>query len=457
MAVVAMRRCRHSGLYMIKRICSAFLVLLSLLLAGCAANQLHGFENTYYSYNVPQPLLDKIAARLRQEGLVNARVERDSVGRVRLGGSYQTEDEVDRAFLIVQSIVGLKSTSPFYPANIRQQRWEIEAREQLERLAQAERAKPRPPRRVALVIGISTFKDSRHWKPIPGEDDAAVVQRAAQKSGYQVTALLGRNATKANIEAALRQIDADLRPDDSLFVYVSSHGMKPLPSANGGDERKMSIIAWDSGDAAINDEISYQLNLLKTAVPDVLVQRLAKKPTRNTRILIDTCYSGEMLKGLPDESAGYIARMNNGVPERAGISMAAWTGKDYTSKAIRFSDDAPKQQAVARAKASTTQAASELIDSERAYTIITATSEGEESLAPPAHSGVFELPGKGTLRGSFFTQAFFAYLDTYDGHVEPAFAAARDFTSRTAQQVTGGTKTQVPRQFATRSAERNRL
>ena len=442
---------------MFTRACSAFLVLLSLLLTGCAANQLHGFENTYYSYNVPQPLLDKIAARLRQEGLVNARVERDSVGRVRLGGSYQTEDEVDRAFLIVQSIVGLKSTSPFYPANIRQQRWEIEAREQLERLARAEQAKPRPPRRVALVIGISTFKDNRHWKPIPGEEDAAVVQRSAQQSGYQVTALLGRSATKANIEAALRRIVADLRPEDSLFIYVSSHGMKPLPSANGGDERKMSIIAWDSGDAAINDEIGYQLNLLRTAVPDVLVQRLAKKPTRNTRILIDTCYSGEMLKGLPDESAGYIAQMNKGAPERAGISMASWTGKAYTSKAIRFSEDAPKQATAQGVKAPASEAASEAIDSERAYTIITATSEGEESLAPAPQTGTFVLPGKGTLRGSFFTQAFFAYLEEYGGHVEPAFAAARDFTSRTAREVTGGEKTQVPRQFATRSAERNRL
>lgn len=441
---------------MFPRACRAFLVLLTLLLTGCAANQLHGFENTYYSYNVPQPLLDKIAARLRQEGLVNARVERDSVGRVRLGGSYQNEDEVDRAFLIVQSIVGLKSTSPFYPANIRQQRWEIEAREQLERMAQAERAKPRPPRRVALVIGISTFKDSRHWTPIPGEEDAAVVQRAAQQSGYQVTALLGRSATKANIEAALRRIDADLRPDDSLFIYVSSHGMKPLPSANGGDERKMSIIAWDSGDAAINNETDYQLNLLRTAVPDVLVQRLAKKPTRNTRILIDTCYSGEMLKGLPDESAGYIAQMNKGLPESAGISMASWTGKAYTSKGIRFSEDAPKQ-AAAGGTATPSQAVTEAIDSERAYTIITATSEGEQSLAPPPQTGTFVLPGKGTLRGSFFTQAFFAYLEEYGGHVEPAFAAARDFTSRTARDVTGGQKTQVPRQFATRAAERNRL
>jgi hypothetical protein len=438
---------------MIKRTCSALLVLLSLLLAGCAANQMHGFENTYYSYNIPQPLLDKISAKLRQNGLVNARIGRDNVGRVQLAGSYQNEDEVDRAFIIVQSIVGLKSTSPFYPANIKEKRWEAEARLALEQNARA-RTAARPGRRVALVVGISTFQDSEHWRPIPGEADAAVVKRAAEQAGYAVTSLLGSQASKRNIENALRKIEADLSAEDSLFIYVSSHGMQPLPSANGGDERKMSIIAWDSGDANINNMTDYQLNLQRTAVPDVLVQRLAKKPTRNTRILIDTCYSGEMLKGVPDESAGYITKMNGGAPEKAGIAMASWTGKAYTSKGIHFTDDRRAPQAGAGNKR---QATSDVIDSERAYTIITATSEGEESLAPPPHEGVFPLPDGRVLRGSFFTQAFFAYLDTYKGQVEPAFAAARDFTISKAKAVSGGAKHQVPRQFATRSAERNRL
>jgi len=435
---------------------NAFLVLFALLLSGCAANQLHGFENTYRGYTVPQSLMDKIGARLQAEGLTNARVERDLVGRVKLAGSYRTEDEVDRAFLIVQSIVGLKSTSPFYPANIRQQRWDIEARQQLERLAQAERGAGRPGRKIALVIGISTFKDSK-MTPILGEEDAVVVQRAAQQAGYAVTALLGRAATKANIESALRRIEGDLGQNDSLFIYISSHGMQPLPSANGGDERKMSIIAWDSGDARINDKTGYLLNLNKTAVPDYLVQQLAMRPTRNTRILIDTCYSGEMLKGLPDESNGYIASTNNGVTERAGIAMASWTGEAYTSKGIRFSDDAPAKSAAGGAKRQVA-ATAPAVDSERAYTIITATSEGEESLGPPMHDREFSMPGRaGKLHGSFFTQALFAYLEIHDGHVEPAFEAARDFTSRKASEVSEGRLTQVPRQFATRSAERNQL
>lgn len=444
---------------MIKRISGALCVLLPLLLTGCAANQLHGFENTYYAYDVPQPLLDRISVKLRQEGLTNARIGRDSVGRVQLAGSYQTEDEVDRAFVIVQSIVGLKSTSPFYPANIRQMRWELEARQQMERMAQSERTTTRPARKVALVIGINEFRDSVHWLPIQGEDDAVVVKRAAERAGYTVTSLLGRQATKSNVETAMHRIAADLGSQDSLFVYISSHGMQPLPSANGGDERKMSIIAWDSGDATIRNKIDYQLNLYRTAIPDALVQQLAKKPTRNTRILIDTCFSGEMLKGLPDESAGYIARVNGGAAERAGISMASWTGEAYTSKAIRYSEDTPvRARATAGIESPASPAASKAVDNERAYTIITATSEGEESLGPPREVGEFYLPDqRRQLRGSFFTQAFFAYLDAYGGHVEPAFAAAREFTRNKAKEVTSGTKTQVPRQFATRSAERNQL
>ncbi|MBY0243063.1 MAG: caspase family protein [Burkholderiaceae bacterium] len=427
------------------------IVLLALLLSGCAANQMHGFENTYIAYQVPQPLVDTISVRLRQHGLPNARVVRDSVGRIQLAGSYQNEDEVDSAFLIVQSIVGLKSTSPFYPANIKEKRFEAEARRAMaENARSASQTSSRPGRRVALVVGINTYKNPKNFPAIPGEDDAAVVRHAAQQAGYQVTALLGPQATKHNIEKALRQISDELTPEDSLFIYISSHGTQPLPTVQGGDERKMSIIAWDSGDINASSRLELNLNLQKTAVSDTLVQRLAQRPTRNTRILIDTCYSGEMLSGLPDESQGYIARTNGGKAERAGVAMASWSGPAFTSKGIfNTASNRPVPQKAA--------ASQHDINSERAYTIITATGEGEESLAPPAATGVFRLPDQRELRGSYFTQAFFAYLDTYKGQIEPAFAAAQKFTQDNAKQVTGNRQEQNPRQFSTRSAERSRL
>jgi hypothetical protein len=424
---------------------------LVLSLTGCAANQLHGYEHVYQGYNVPQPLLDTIQAKLKQNGLAGAHVERDATGRVRLAGQYRNEDEVDRAFLIVQSIVGLKSTSPFYPEQVLEKRWEAEARQALAQQANA-RLASLPGRKIALVIGISDFRDSRHFKAIPGEDDAAVVAKAASSAKYQVTALLGKRATKAAIEDTLRRLETDLRPNDSLFIYISSHGTPPLPEASGGDARRMSIIAWDSGDAAIDNSTDYYLNLQKTAVPDALVQRLAKKPTKNTRILIDTCYSGEMLKGLPDASGGYIARTNGGMPEMAGIAMASWTGKDYTSKGIHFSED----RSASNARRDGSVAAGPEVYDERAYAIITATSEGEESLAPRHDVGTFTLDGK-QLRGSYFTQSFFYFLEKHGGHVEPAFEEARLFTMRNAGIVSGGQRTQRPRQFATKAFDQNNL
>lgn len=67
---------------MIQPVPRTFVLLNLLLLAGCAANQLPGFQNVYYSYDIPQTLLDRIMLEFREHGLVNARVSRDKRGRV---------------------------------------------------------------------------------------------------------------------------------------------------------------------------------------------------------------------------------------------------------------------------------------------------------------------------------------------------------------------------------------
>lgn len=425
------------------------LMLGACLLAGCAANQLPGYQNTYHGYTVPDAQMDKITRSFREFGLVNARIMRDSVGRVRLVGSYKDEGEVDNAFIIVQSIVGIKSTSPFYPEQIEVKRWEIEAGKAVAERNKVERAiAAAKPQKRALIIGINDFKDAKNWPSIPGKDDAMVVKRASEKAGYQVTSLLGEQATRAAIIQALEKMDQEVGPDDSLFIYVSSHGSSPLPTHQGGDYRKMSVIAYDTGDQRIKTKQAYLLNIQKTSVPDTLIQNLASKPTRNTRILIDTCYSGEMLQGIPDDDAEFIKKMNGGQPESAGISMASWSDSKFTSKGIRFKDDsgAPaKQQGPAR----------DWSDRSRAYTIFTATGENQESLAPPQSLGTFPSPVTGqTLRGSFFTQAFFAYLDVHKGEMEPAFEDAKLFTAKTAQKLG---RQQVPRIFSTVPVNQNNL
>ena len=156
--------------------------------------------------------------------------------------------------------------------------------------------------------------------------------------------MLGERATKKNIENAVAEMERKLGSNDSLFIYVSSHGNPPIPTPSNGDERKMSIAAYDSGDinpqSRSKDNTSYQLNFQKTSIKDTLIQKLAQRPTAATRVIIDTCYSGEILKDLPSEGAAYQAQQNEGRFEKASVSLASWSGDAYTSKGIAFVADA---------------------------------------------------------------------------------------------------------------------
>ena len=446
---------------MMKSIWRGLMVAAVLLLSGCAANQLPGYQHVYYSYDIPPELLQKIAVKFKQHGLIQATVVRDSVGRVRLAGKYDNEQQVERAFIIAQSIVGLKSTSPIYPDNIKERRWEKDARQASDDFFKQRNARKlavlTAPQKRALVVGINTFRDSATLNPIQGEDDAKVVAERLRRAGYQVTSLFGEQATKANIEAKIAEVGDSLRANDSLFIYMSSHGTPPVPSADGIDQRRMSIIAVDSGstDGRQRAKTDYLLHLQETSVSDTLVQQLAQKPSRETRVFIDTCYSGEMLNDVKDESTAFILKANNGQPEREGISLAAWSGEKYTSKAIVYSPDE-----LAASDKAKRQGVPQKIDRNRSgYTVITATSEGQLALGPEQQIGVFDSPVTASqqLRGSYFTQAFFAYLEQSQGEIEPAFERAREFTSIKANTVSKGEKQQVPRKYSTFPAKQDTL
>jgi len=427
-------------------------LMAPLLLAACAASSLPGYQNAYRAYSVPETLVQQIKVKFASHGLTQASVGRDNTGRIQLIGTYQDEDQVDTAFLIVQSVVGIKSTSPFYPEHVLKKRWEAEAGKALTAFKRAQAEKAAMPVKLALVVGINRFADHHHLKDIQGEDDAVVVKDYLQRAGYRVTALLGEQATKANVEAAIAKLDSQIRPNDDVFIYVSSHGNMPVPAP--GDKRKMSILTYDSGDAwtaQSEDATEVMLHYQQHSVPDTLIQKLAQKPSRTMRVLIDTCYSGDMLDDIQDDNVAYVRRVNGNRSEVEGISLASWSGPTYTSKAIQFSDDgAPSARG--------TQQSRTVIDRSRAgYNIITATSPNERSLGPPG--GKFENPvaHDQLLKGSYFTQALFAYLEQNRGQLAPAFRDAKRFTSDIAPKISQGKETQNPREWSTIPEARNDL
>ena len=426
-------------------------IALAVVITGCANQSMPGYQRVYQGHQIPTNLVDIVQKRLNAEGLKQATVSVDTVGRLRLTGTYRDEDEVERAFIIAQSIVGIQSTSPFYPEKVQEKRWEREAGNALgdffkrKKLAQSNL----PGKKRALVIGINQFMDNKHLTDIQGEDDARLMGLVLSNYGYDVASLLGSRATKANIESAIAEMNGVLGPKDTLFIYVSSHGNPPVPTPNNNDERRMSIAAYDSGEVDTSkppntDRTSYMLNLQRTSVRDTLIQNLAQKPSAVTRVIIDTCYSGEILKGTNSPGAAFQAQLNGGAHEKASVSVASWTGASFTSKAITFIDDAKPGAAPAVPSNSADFA------TRKNYTFITATSPGELSYGPPTTVGTFYLGENknDVLRGSFFTQSFIAYLKQYSGDVPQAFQAAQIFTAKRVMEVTRG-QPQNPRQFTT--------
>ena len=426
---------------------------LAILLAGCTGYQsMPGYQRVYQGYQVPQNLADAVQARLRTEGISQAVIGRDSVGRLKLNGVYRDEDEVERAFIIVQSIVGIQSTSPFYPENVQEKRWEREAGTALsdyfKRKKQAQSNVPGKKR--ALVIGINRFQSYPQITDIQGEDDARLMGIVLANYGYDVRSLLGERATKAKIESEIANLDKVLEPNDTLFIYISSHGTPPVPTSGGGDERKMSIVAYDSGPLNSSmDRTGGALTIQRTSVSDKLVQRLAQRTSAMTRVIIDTCYSGEILRDMSNVGSAYQDKMNGGGFEKASVSESSWTGASYTSKAIAFVDDG--NSSVGQASKTSEQV------TRRNYSFITATSPGELSWGPPSTVGTFPDPTSQSelLRGSFFTQSFIAYLKQFSGDVPRAFEEARIFTSKMVQQ--GPKQSQNPRRFTTIPADIDNL
>lgn len=425
----------------------ALISLVVAALAGCANQSMPGYQQVYQSYQIPDTLLQSVQARLKAEGLTTAKVSRDSVGRLRLVGNYKNDDEVEKAFIIAQSIVGIKSTSPFYPEGVQQSTWNREASSALSsffknKILQQDLG---PGKKKAIVIGINKFLDSSHLNDIQGEDDARLMGMILANYGYEVTSVLGNQATKANIEAQIAKINSSLQPNDSLFIYVSSHGNPPTPTPGGKDDRRMSIAAYDSGNthpsqSVGQDKTSYLLNLQRTSVKDTLIQNLAQKPTVVTRVIVDTCYSGEILKNTPSIGSDYQNSISSGRFETESVSIASWSGEKFTSKGISFIDDSKSSK-----ESSATTAD---FSSRKNYTFITATSAGELSYGPTPSIGTFNSPlnQSDALRGSFFTQSFMAYLKHYSGDVTKAFESSRNFT--TSKVLTQNLK-QTPQRFST--------
>jgi uncharacterized caspase-like protein len=290
---------------------------------------------------IDNTVLQLIRDRFVGNNLLNANVALGADGRVELSGSYRDRAEVQVAFSLAQSVVGVRRVAPTVPQQIEY----ISGNDSVCKFQAAMgipcgssapvpdySVKPTPPgytsKRYALVVGVGNFQE----KAIPAlrftVKDAQVVRDTLVDRGMgqfnpnDVILLTDEKATRQNIEAAMQQIENKVRAGDTVVAYFSSHGTPP------NDQGNMNIVTYDT-------EVKPRAKVFHTSLSDErLSQFIQRLGQTNLMVILDTCYSGKAYEKVP----GFLASgakdlfLEEDLQTTQGFSQAALKNLGNTEK-----------------------------------------------------------------------------------------------------------------------------
>jgi hypothetical protein len=165
-------------------------------------------------------------------------------------------------------------------------------------------AKPLPPKRYSISIGVSELNDPDEMPEISDAfaQDARDVHEAWAKQKHDVNLLLtGKGATKNMIIDRIRDISQKTRPGDQVIIYWSGHCLR-RPGILGKEPDPMTkyLLTFDT-DFADDGTIA------RTALSDKELRRLVQDFDGVTMaLIIDSCFSGAVAGDLqPMARAGF--------------------------------------------------------------------------------------------------------------------------------------------------------
>jgi len=349
--------------------------------------------------------VDHINKLFRQSGIANGYVELDQYGRLKLNGVYEDEVEVDKAFSIAQSVVGVKWVSPVTPENIKVKEWERQLSKLMERakvisaLPKKDASPPGPIKnRYALIVGIGKFLE-------PGINPLQYSVRDAtsfynfltdpKRGGFKredVLFLTDQNASRSNILNALNRIKSLAREDDLVVVYMSTHGTPP--DKYGG----VHIVTYDT-------EVKPRERVWHTAITDKIWKEFIDE-TRAKRIvlILDTCFSNGAYKDIP----GFLppGGKSLGTFDEEGYGISKEYVKRVTgAKDIILEESTPKRE----------QTSSKSLFGEDGWGIVMMSASGPNEKSWESD----------TLQQSYFTYYFIEGLNLKNGSIKDAFFYAK--------------------------------
>jgi uncharacterized caspase-like protein len=405
---------------MTKRVSSILIGLIFIVMA------LGPGAVTAQSTSVTDAHIQQINQQFAQKGVPNGFVTLDSYGRLELKGDYEDEMQVDRAFSIAQSVVGVKWVSPVTPENIKVKEWERRLGSLFSRAAvlkpQVRGDAPVGPvrNRYALVVGVGKFKNGITPLQYSVRDATLFYRFLLEQAGFtknNTYFLADQNATSSSIVKYLNGIRNTAQEDDLVVVYMSSHGTPP--DKFGG----VYIVTYDT-------EVNPRERVWHTAVAETALKDFVENlRARRLVMILDTCYSNGAYRAIPGFlPPGGKSLGVGGENEGYGVSMAQ--GKRLFGAKDIVLEDQPRQAA---------SSGKSIDGSQESYgkVLISASSSGEKSWESDQ------------LRNSVFTYYFVDGMKRYDGSVKDAFDYSKPRTTQRVQQEKGADITQTPQAMAT--------
>ena len=405
---------------MTKRVSSILIGLICIVMAlgpGAVMAQ---------STSVTDAHIQQINQQFAQKGVSNGFVALDSYGRLELKGDYEDEMQVDRAFSIAQSVVGVKWVSPVTPENIKVKEWERRLGSLFSRAAvlkpQVRGDAPVGPvrNRYALVVGVGKFKNGITPLQYSVRDATLFYRFLLEQAGFtknNTYFLADQNATSSSIVKYLNGIRNTAQEDDLVVVYMSSHGTPP--DKFGG----VYIVTYDT-------EVNPRERVWHTAVAETALKDFVENlRARRLVMVLDTCYSNGAYRAIP----GFLPPGGKSLGvggENEGYGVSTAQGKRLFGAKDIVLEDQPRQAA---------SSGKSIDGSQESYgkVLISASSAGEKSWESDQ------------LRNSVFTYYFVDGMKRYDGSVKDAFDYSKPRTTQRVQQEKGADITQTPQAMAT--------
>jgi hypothetical protein len=151
-------------------------------------------------------------------------------------------------------------------------------------------------RAVALVIGVSDYKDDR-WDLDYARHDAEGVAATLRDfySFDEVRTLYDEGATRAAVLDALFDLQDALTSDDALFIFYAGHGA----TRGQGDSQVAYLVPYD-GSLDAEDRRAFSNNL---SMATLKIEALEPMQARHVFLVADACYAGVLTKrGITVES-----------------------------------------------------------------------------------------------------------------------------------------------------------